>query len=31
LDLSRLRNNFGLETHSWQQALAVEIQHFFAQ
>jgi dTDP-4-dehydrorhamnose reductase len=30
LDLSRLKNNLGLETSSWQQALAVEIQHFFA-
>jgi dTDP-4-dehydrorhamnose reductase len=31
LDLSRLRNNVGLETPSWQQALVAEIQHFFAQ
>jgi dTDP-4-dehydrorhamnose reductase len=31
LDLSRLKNNFGLETPSWQQALAIEIQHFCAQ
>jgi dTDP-4-dehydrorhamnose reductase len=31
LDLSRLRDDFGLETPSWQQALATEIQHFSAQ
>jgi hypothetical protein len=28
LDLSRLRNSFRLETPSWHQALAVEIQYF---